>query len=604
MVTYVKVSQLPRAAELTGREIKLGVQAGQSVSMPELDLAAPDGASLVGFTGPDSTPRTLADLASPIGAEMIGITRIGIERAEQNLAKKALERISVNDFFVIGDADWTNAFERARAYLTERGGGVLELPDPRYVARFIVIPRSSLYQGTCTSGTELVQADSVGTDFITSENFQQLTGTGRDVVGDPRVPSWLGLKSVRINGNRAANVAGRAVALYAANIILDDVQIYQAAGDGLHTEYAANISGLGGWSAQEEGYVRNLICRENGGVGWRNRGPHNAYLDNIICCLNDDYGFVNEIRANLYNGAPTYISVLHCYSNDMKWTPASGRARKSMSIGTNVSCGLLVIDGSQCLIPANNCLFGIVKQYYGGQGGDACVIQGNYNQVGVYYGIMRNDGESSGSTSLVVDGNFNTIGNAQIFGTANLFDGLRITGVGNAVPYLFARDCRTSVTITGSRNQVGGLVEFCNIGLQYARPTDVHGGWNRVNLDIYSNFGAYVAGDAPVPGRDAFNVRGAGLAGGFKYTESTLEVTSLDTSNTNVQTVTVPHNLLYAPRRQDVSLTMTGMTNTTGTVAFLRCTAADATNITIQYKMATATAAGGQMSVGVRTKIS
>ncbi|WP_347467508.1 hypothetical protein [Burkholderia stagnalis] len=539
------------------------------------------------------------------GASLIGFIQAGVGAVRRDVQAKLREHVSVDDYFRIGEADYTGAFERGCSYLRSIGGGVLECPQPVYVARRISIPRGVLIEGRGVHGTVLRCAAGANADFIVSENFDALTGSGLDVAADGRVPSWFGLAALRVDGNRGHNTSGRGVALYGANVIVDDVLIENAAGDGFYSEYATNVTGTGDWRTQEEGYVRNLVSRQNGGVGWRNRGPHNLLIDNPICCFNDDWGYVSEIATGKYNGAPTYASVIHCYSNDMKWTQDSGRARRNMYIGTNMSCSLLVVDGSQCEIRGSNTLIGIVKQYFGGQGGDSLVLTGNDIKIGTHYGIMRNDGVSQGSAALRITGNYNQIGTSQVIGTLNRFDGVVITGVGNTINDLIARDCRVGLTITGSQNRVRGLLLRNLTGFSYKRPADVYQGFNRVELRIYQTRAgtAYVAGDVPIADRDVFDVQANGLPSGPKGTHFVAEIGALPIDTDVAQQVSVAHGLLWPCRRRDVRLTMTGLTVMAAQLAYWRVRQVDDTNVQFEYRCISASNPGGQASFALEARV-
>ncbi|WP_321955042.1 hypothetical protein [Burkholderia cenocepacia] len=575
------------------------IDTGDAVNLKTLLLKLAESAEV----GPGQSVLDL--LASATGSSFIGFTQAGAGAVRRTLQEKARERVSVDDYFKAGDVDHTEAFVRASSYLKSRGGGIIECPGPLYVARGITVPRFVVIEGRGASATELRCADGVNTDFITSESFAALTGSGLDVVGEARVPSWFGLRALRVDGNRERNTQGRGVAFYGANVIIEDVLIRKAAGDGLYTEYATNITGLGDWRAQEEGYVRNLVVRENGGVGWRNRGPHNVHMDNIVGCLNDDWGYVSEIAAGVYNGAPTYCSVLHCYSNDMKWTPDTGRVRRNMYIGVNMSCALLVVDGGHCEVRGSSSLIAIVKQYFGGQGGDALLLSGNDIKIGTHYGIMRNDSVSQGSAVLRISGNYNQIGTSQVLGTLNRFDGVIITGVGNTINDLIARECRTGLTVAGSQNRVRGLLIRNANGFRYQRPTDVYGGYNRMELRIYHNTAGatYVSGDAPIADRDVFDVQANGLPEGSKGTRSLFQVGALPIDTDVAQYVTIPHRLLWPCRPRDVRVTMTGLSVAPAQFAYCRVRTVTDTEIEFSYRCSAASSPGGQVTFAFEAQV-
>lgn len=522
-----------------------------------------------------------------------------VEAAAQN-------NVHADDYCLPGLVDNTQGLAAAIAALGASGGTVL-LGARTYVASSMTIPRGVIIQGENPLVSILLQQAGSNTDFITSENFAALTGTGLPVATDSRVPSWFGLRNVQINGNRENNSTGRACCFYGAYTIIDHVVIGWGASGGLYTEYATNVASNASVADQEEGFVRDLIVRDNNGDGWVNRGPHNVHMDNITGMRNEGWNYYSEILDEKYNGAPTYCTILHCFQGDMSWTSASGRKRKNIYIGTNGSFGQITVDGGSLEINAGSCLISNLNQYFGGQGGDMVTVSGSRNMIGTWRGLARAAGSTATTDAWVakITGDFNSVGVMQIYDnseSAAFSNGVFISGIGTAIADLFIRGTRTGLKLTSSRNRIRGWIANTLVsGFDYTTPVDSHGGRNRINLDISPSSGVYTTGNGPIANSDRFNIEGTGLSGGTKSTSLSKEQSTvageLDTAG--VKTMVIPHGLLYAPRRQDITASLTGLTVNKLELGFMRCSVADATNITIEYRVVTP-APGGIMSIAVQ----
>ncbi|MFC6299577.1 hypothetical protein GNF76_22915 [Pseudomonas sp. CCM 7893] len=560
------------------------------------------------FTQPAEIIPPVKGLIDPNqGASLIPFVPRGTSSVLSTVESALRRSVHADDYCLPGLVDNTDGLANAVAALGSLGGTVV-LGARTYVASTLVIPRGVIIQGENPLVSILQQQAGSNVDFVTSENFASLTGTGLPVATDSRVPSWFGLRNIQVNGNRENNSTGRACCFYGAYTIIDHVVIGWGASGGLYTEYATNVSSNASVADQEEGFIRDLIVRDNNGDGWVNRGPHNVHMDNITGMRNEGWNYFSEILDGTYNGAPTYCTILHCFQGDMSWTSASGRKRKNIYIGTNGSFGQITVDGGSLEINAGSCLISNLNQYFGGQGGDMVTVSGSRNMIGVWRGLARAAGSTATPDAWVakITGDFNSVGVMQIYDNseaAAFSNGVLVSGVGTAIADLFIRGTKTGLKVTSSRNRIRGWVANTLVsGFEYTTPVDSHGGRNRINLDISPSSGAYTTGNAPIANSDRFNIEGTGLSGGTKSTTLSKEQSSIagDLDTVGVKTLVIPHGLLYAPRRQDIKPSLTGLTVKTLDLGFIRCSVVDATNITIEYRVVTP-AVGGVMSIAVQT---
>ncbi|QDD89925.1 hypothetical protein [Pseudomonas oryzihabitans] len=503
--------------------------------------------------------------------------------------------VSVLDFYQ-GEADYTEAFRKAIDSL--QGGGIVLVPQGVFYAQQIVLKRNVIIEGLGVGATELAQSPGANCDFLISENFDALTGSGKTVATDGRVPSWFGIKDLRINGNGANQQQGRGIAWYGCAILMKgEVLVQNCFDDNVYTEYAST-SGSGTWQGQEEGFIDKLTSmRSRQGWGWRNRGPHNSVVTSFIAGYNKAGGYISETQAGKFDGNVTEIGHLHTYAN------ANGNGDAGAILGSTTAIAHWIIDGDYGRVTASNCQFGRIKLINGGQSNDGLNLVGNYNNVGSFHGSMYSGTE--GYAVLKVSGNGNTFAVAKFFGQLGKHKGLIVSGSGNSLTNFYARECSVGIDVSGSLNTVSGKVLLSYVaGLNYQLPVDTHAGKNSLDLDIYSIQGAYITGDRPADQLDRFQIRATGLIASGR-TNVELESAYFPLDTTAVQMISVPHGLLYVPTRKSVSLTLLGGLPADAVFVEVRMKVIDCNDevIRIQIKVPQAAATGSVARLGVKVVI-
>lgn len=552
--------------------------------------------------------KELSDISK--GANLIGQDRIPLALAIDDTVNKKLSQnqIDIWDFskYVVtrpnpADSstwDWTPAFEIARAVLNSYGGGVLTFGHGGvYQASAIRIDRFTVFDGRGVNGTELKQIAGTNQDFIKSENFDVLTGTGL-TVADSRVPSWMGLKDIRVNGNRynvttnpTGNTSGIPLKMYGpAQILAGTVLVYDGASGGIYTEDSTSASGAS-WMAQEEGKFGNIVVRSCGGfAGWHNRGPHNSNADSIICGFNDGWNFYME-EAALYGGSFDRIGVLHTYAGGRSATPALDTGAH---IGGIARIDSLVVDGDNCVLQADDIQVSKMRAYNIGGQRDGVIVNGANCSIQSLDGLVWSS--SVGKTALIINGD-----NCKVDGVlvANNPDneGVVVNGSGCTVDMNvknFSTAGRIGMKLNGLDNDIRGNIRNCGVGFNY-----LSGSENRVNMSIFASGAQVAVSGQGIQSTDRIDIRSRGsVVGGCKANIQTAQV-ALDT--TTYTTVTTAHGLLYTPQIRAIRLDWLASTpdSSVWTESFLRVVSADATNIVVGYKIATAAPAGTLARIGI-----
>ncbi|MNE05035.1 hypothetical protein D3C80_975870 [compost metagenome] len=549
------------------------------------------------------------ELADTTGSTLIGAVRTSLALAIDGTISKKLSQAQVDlwefsslvtsrptpsDF---GTWDWTPAFEAARILLGSMGGGTLTFGSGGvYQAQSIRLDRFILLDGRGVNGTELKQIAGANRDFIKSESFDDLTGTGL-TVADSRVPSWMGLKDIRVNGNRynattnpSGNTSGFLLKMYGPAQMLQGTVLFYSGANGIYTEDSTSASGVS-WLGQEEGKFGNVIIRECGGfAGWHCRGPHNSDANSIISGFNDGWGIYVE-EAALYGGSFDRIGMLHTYANGRSASPALDTGSY---IGGIARIDNLVCDGDNTVIQANDVQIGKMRAYNIGGQQDGVVINGANCSIASLDALVWSS--SVGKTALIINGDNNMVRGVVITNNPDN-DGVVVNGSGCSLDTNvknFSTAGRIGLKLNGLDNDIRGNIRNCGVGFNYLSGTD-----NRVNLSIF-NSGAQVPVNGLSPQTtDRINIRSRGSVIGGCKTDLQTNQLALDTAL--YSTVTVAHGLLYTPPTRSVRVDWLSSSpdSSVWDEALLRVVSTDATNVVIGYKMASPAPAGTLARIGI-----
>tara|TARA_B110001454_G_scaffold54930_2_gene53740 strand:+ start:29888 stop:31948 length:2061 start_codon:yes stop_codon:yes gene_type:complete len=475
------------------------------------------------------------------------------------------------------------------------GGGNPSIGSGQFeVSGTILAMRTVVLVGDGDLPTVIKLADYSNVDIIKSENFDELTGTNSTTDND-LCPYSFGFNNIQINGNKENQEVGGGVKLYGPRLKLDGFMVYNCKGHGLYTEYSDKI-GSDDPRGQEEAVIGSVISRDNDGMGWLFRGPHNSIIDNYIGANNGDWGWKNETKKDKYDGNVTLINHLHTYKNGL----ITGENNESY-FGSVTSINYLIVDGGYSEIASSDCQISKVKLIFGGQTNHGVIVSGNFNNIGMMNGSMLLG--TSGFSVLRVEGNNNYVGRSRITGQLKNHDGVVVLGSGNQLRNMDVREAKRGLVVEGGLNRVSGILSLCTDSFSYTRPTGTHPGKNRIELDIYQETGNYVVGDRPVDQLDRFDISATGQGNLATHNEIQSDPVPLDVSD--IQSLSISHGLLYTPTRQSVGLTrlISSPTDVGFESSNIRVISTDSTNINIELLMHTPAAEGVVGRIGIRVKI-
>lgn len=244
--------------------------------------------------------------------------------------------------------------------ISNDGGGLIMMPRGVLTAQQIIIKRKVFLCGDGQFATKLFQMQNSNKDFIISENYHALTGTGLNYgptaifngfQSDTRVPSTFGLFRCTVDGNwTLQGTPSNGVCFYGNAQYMDEVEITSVAGSALLTEasnaYAYNSRDI---YAQEEGYFGRIFLRNFSDTGWRFRGPHDSEVDTVTIYDSEQrstgWAFIQESSAN-YIGTGAF-KVIHAY-------PGTG----NISIGGATKIGTIYNDLGKMQFTGSNTTVG------------------------------------------------------------------------------------------------------------------------------------------------------------------------------------------------------------------------------------------------------
>lgn len=199
-------------------------------------------------------------------------------------------------------------------------GGYLHFPSGVCAVTGITSQkRQVIYAGEGRNASLIYLIRASNAPVIKSESFSTLTGTGANYGTNSAVPSWFGLKNIRIDGNSVRqSVANDCVDYYGNAQIIDGIMIQHCAQNGLWTEASGTFAyDQFDWKAQEEGFINDLIIRNTADNGWVMRGPHDSIVTSVLIYdwghSGAGYGFKSEFSGALYSGSAHFWH-LHPYA--------------------------------------------------------------------------------------------------------------------------------------------------------------------------------------------------------------------------------------------------------------------------------------------------
>lgn len=370
----------------------------------------------------------------------------------QTLAARFGQVLSVADFgATTAAANNAAAIQAAIDHMADTyGGGAVWFPPGVWLSGPLVL-RSGVVLAAASYVSTLKLINGANADFIVSEDFASLTGSGAWLHSDG-VPVGLGFSNIQIDANGDNQASGRAVVIYGKGLIFDGyVLIRDAADDIMYTE-CGYVAGQVNWQDLPEGKVSSVHLRTGGGKGWINRGPHDLQLTALFVNDTDDDLVSFETNGSTYNGTCD-IGMMHVYASGARGVYANTAFRCGLLISESTDEEGVVLEGDACQLASvqlyTNCRTSGDFQFKIGAAATNHIISAMQ---------IRDSGE--GVSGLQVLGDFNTITNIDAYGQASTGTGIEVSGFANIVKgtvnaYTGAGGCALE---TGVAGQMAGCI--------------------------------------------------------------------------------------------------------------------------------------------------
>lgn len=390
-------------------------------------------------------------------------------------------------------------------YAASPDGSTLLFPRGVHQASQIKIYRNQLLKSidgmnACT----LKQKASSDCDFLISENFATLTGTGSvyGIVAD--VPSWFGIQDMHIDGNASNQGAGdwRGIAWYGnAQLMLGHNLIENCKGSNIYTESAGGFAySATDWRSQEEGFFDHVITRNSAtGYGWLFRGPHDSTIVNLIANENALTGYRSEDSGTDYVGS-AHIHFIHSYANadhTGQYYGSSSTVMESYSDFDNVT------------LAASGTIISKLFQIQAGQGGLSALKVTNDAKF-CLVGQHTLDFDTSAINSIGVDIDANCDGF-----TIGASHSCLIPGTSGMTLYkIRANFCTLADVLASNASGAGSIAidldaSYCNVkGRGFNNTTHIDYGGGNNNVVVFQAYGGTTILNGSIGNTDSFLISG------------------------------------------------------------------------------------------------
>jgi hypothetical protein len=248
--------------------IEAAIEAGATAGTAAVQQALEGAVELqaVQIATAPTLPGQIARLAEVTGATTLAVAdaNAGDPRA---LVAISNDELQIRNFWRSGDADWSNAIQRAIDYGAAQGGATIRVPRPKAANTPYVISRTMILRTGIHISMDrravIKLADGANCTMFEGESFQTLTGTNSGA----GISDWGFDGYGTLDGNRAANTAaqggqGHGIAVYGRNFRLM-VRVQNTARRGIHLEYGNSSVGTSPFN----GYIERVLTNMTGEEG-------------------------------------------------------------------------------------------------------------------------------------------------------------------------------------------------------------------------------------------------------------------------------------------------------------------------------------------------
>lgn len=564
----------------------------------------------------------------------------------RTLGERFADIVNVKDFGAVGDGvtDDTTAIQAAINRASDKGGGTVYLPAGKYIqSQTLVLKAKVKLLGDGKELTTIEKASGANVDALKSEHFDELKALDDQQSSElfPRDMGLVGLtfqgnylaKDVTSSGNSYINTSGDGIKIIGTRLDIDCAVLNQA-GVGVFIEAK-------GSSNQSDKRQDCRIRLEINTSKWENfifNGPGDIFIDTLFAgnagardqpgsagerAASPTFGSVNGgVCDNVVLQSGVEVGIMHAWGSykGVGVRCMSGRFNIDFLISESNVFGHFVAEGDS---------YGTISKLlcHGGGGGGGLATEGesfpdiylnSTNNRGFYIGTIFmycRSNVDNGQDKIVVDGPFNCISDIHLQGYGCQGNGLVNNGNYNVYSNFFInnltgtdKDGNPSAAFVRNAAYSNSMVRVNGMALNV--PLVFRSIGNPRSEDIHIAF--TIAEDATVFSGDGktFGYQQHWQIHGMqgtqpKGTEFKTRV-AFNSQTTDEQILTVDHTLIAAPNPSDVLLTVqdTGASvMTSGQIQYLYVKDANATQLTIALKMATATSDYSNPFVTIRAEI-
>lgn len=572
-------------------------------------------------------------LASSIGSSMIGLPAGGV-------LSDTIHSVSVEQWshLVNVDNDWTNAIQAAIDYMSENGGGYVNVGRGTFFADGIILPKKVIIRGEGMRYTMIKARDGwSGRSVIETQNFNLVTT-------EPDDPGayYSGCIGLTVHGNlqnyhgTPSINAGYGVLHFGSDQVFNDFAVIYAPGIGFRTEGSPTNRDKFDteepeWAVPFIGQYQHIRIAKCGNDCWHFGGIADAFIDDVEI-MQAGYGYVvtddqrsfmdpNERVACFRTWANVDIGKMHCYG---AWTGYGFVA------GPNTTLFTIRLKFDHLIL--ESCLIGnYFKPRAVVQGGlldvhecsGNATVHGGFTKtpVAIFSGASQNNEISSlrlvqtntsyNGVHILIEGDRNNFGAIDAY-RGFLSDGkmgtaIWITGNDNIIKSgsingYTGTDSEGNassgvVFASGSRNSCDMLCSNGNTGFRLLSSGSISDG----NLKVGVGISIAYSGFSLLP--DRYRARVSLIPTGSPGNRDIIYSGNILLNNTDINTIQVPVVLPYIPSSGELSIYL-DITATNGStiypdMQFIRYDPANSTlsQLTFVYKSSISSPMTGRLSI-------
>lgn len=320
--------------------------------------------------------------------------------------------IDVNDFgAVANDPEFDNSgiFNDCFSRGAKNSLEVIIPSGTYYIKNPLIIPANASIRGRGVDITTIKTADQTNIDMFISSDFYTLLNSDYNKPND-NMPGNMSIAYLTIDGNMLNNTSGNGVLLFAYNVRIDHVKIYNIPQNGIKmyrvTSWIPKDS-RGYFMETNANQLTNIVIANCGETGIYCNGVSDSYYENVIVMTtslknNNQYYGIHFDGNPISSSSAGRLVRVHCWSSSATIRPKYQLyAPGDQEI--ECTCSHFEAGASACVYVGNYTSFDTCR-IYASSGENLLIVSGSYNS---FSNCLLHQGIYTAKKPVYVDGHGN-----------------------------------------------------------------------------------------------------------------------------------------------------------------------------------------------------